>query len=403
MNLRYMIKISSNNLSILLYLFIVTIPFSKTPFIVSCLVLIVCLVVARRKTLTLTLSESSHDYLLSLLLALILIWNQCYISSFNSEHDWKSRLHKTIYPLTGVNVEIVPSFEEGYLLDSTCDGKLENGSVHFETYFQTLKVKKGDSLNATVYCYVSKDFDGDSVRLLVKGAVYGNRVSDYKLFDSYNEKLSVAGNLIINGDFKLGTTNWSPNADSTTHTIIETPFGNGIRVSRTNGNGEDWSMQYVGRPIIYHPGHRYQIRFIFKVEKGNGMPFNIGWWVDEGRGFTAYNLPLGIRKIRNGWNEATYSHIFNQTHYNLVTFLNSLQDYSVVDITNVEMKDLDRNDSIPLFVDQLNKKGTWQKLTINVPCNNGGASVCFSIIKKNVVDFRSLKGYVIFALPKWNK
>lgn len=387
----------------LLYLLIVTIPFSKTPFLVSCLVLIICLVIARRKNLTLTLNETPFGYLLSFFLALILIWNQCYIILFNSEQDWKSRLHESVFPLTGVNVEIVPSFAEGYRLDSTCFGKVENGSVHFETYFQKLKVKKGDSINANIYCFVSKDFNGDSVRLLIKGAVYGNRVSDYKLFDSSNEKLSDAGNLIINGDFNLGTTNWRPNADSTTHTIIETPFGKGIRVLRTNGNDEDWSLQYVGRPIIYHPGHRYQIRFIYKIEKGNGIPFKIGWWVDEGRGFIDYDLPLEIRKIRNGWNEATCSTVFTQTHYDLVIFLNSLHDYSVVDITNVEMKDLDRNDTIPLYVDQLNKKGTWQKLTIKIPCNSGRASVCFSIIKNNVVDFRSLKGYVIFTSPEWTK
>ena len=403
MNFKYVIKISSNNLSILLYLFIVTIPYSSTPFLVLSLALIICLAVAWRKNLTLTLYESPHDYMLTLLLALILIWNQNYLISFNSDQAWKSSLNKTVYPLTGDNVEIVPPFENGYLLDSTCNERVENGFGYFETNFQTLKVKKGDSLEATVYCFVSKDFNGDSVRLLIKGAVYGNRVSDFKLSDANDEKLSYAGNLISNGDFKLGTTNWIPAADSTTHTIIETPFGSGIRISRTNGDGGNWSLRYMGRPIIYHAGHKYQIRFLYKIEKGKGIPFNIGWWLNEGSGFVNYYLPLEIRKIRDGWNEATCSHIFNQTHYDLVAFLNSLQDYSIVDITNVEMKDLDRDDTLPLFVDQVNKKGTWQKLTVKVPCYNGRASVCFRISRDNMLDYRSLKGYVIFALPQWNK
>ena len=403
MNFKYVIKISSNNLSVLLYLFIVTIPYSNTPILVLCLALIICLEVAWRKNLNLTLYESSHDYLLTLLLALILIWNQYYLSSLNSDQAWKSSLNKTVYPLTGDNVEIVPPFEDGYLLDSTCIERVENEYGYFETNFQTLKVKKSDSLVATVYCFVSKDFNGDSVRLLIKGAVYGNRVSDFKLSDTNDEKLSFAGNLISNGDFKLGTANWITDADSTTHAIIETPFGSGIRVSRTNGDGGSWSLRYMGRPIIYNAGHKYQIRFLYKIEKGSGIPFNIGWWVNEGNGFVGSNLPLEIIKMRDGWNEATCSYVFNQTHYNMATFLNSLQDFSIIDITNIEMTDLDRNDTLPLFVDQINKKGTWQKLTVKVPCYNGLASVSFRISRNNVLDFRFLKGYVIFALPQWNK
>jgi hypothetical protein len=398
-----MIKISSNNLSIILYIFIFTIPYSSTLFLVIFLVSIICLGVVTRKKFTLTLSESPHNYLLSLLLALILIWNQSYNSSFYSSLLWEPRLHKTVYPLDGENVEIVPSFAKGYILDSTCVEKAKNRIGYFETNFQTLKVKKGDTLNASIYCFVSKDFNGDSVSLLARGAASGNKVSHYSVLDAINENASIMSNLISNGDFTLGTKNWAPSADSTTHTIIDTPFGRGIRVSRTNGNGGDWSLRYVGRPIIYHAGHRYQIRFKYKIEKGVGIPFDIGWWVDEGHGFIDCNLNLEVRKLGNGWNEATCSKLFSQMHLDLYTLLNSLRDYSIVDITNVELIDLDRTDTIPLFVDQLNKKGTWQKLSIKVPCNNGKATVCLSIFKNNVADFKSLKGYVIFALPEWSK
>lgn len=403
MNFKYVNKISSNSLFILLYIFIVTIPYSNTPFLVLSLALITILAVALGRNFTLTLYKSPYDYLMTLLLALILIWNQYYLISFNEDQAWKSGLNKTVYPLSGDNVEIVPPFENGYLLDSTCNETVENGFGYFETNFQTLKVRKGDSLEATLYCFVSKDFNGDSVRLLIKGSVYGNSVSDFKLFDTNIEKLSYSGNLISNGDFKLGTTNWITDADSTTHTIIETPFGRGIRVSRTNGDGGDWSLRYMGRPIVYYAGHKYQIRFLYKMEKGRGIPFKVGWWVNEGSGFVSSNLPLEITKIRDGWNEATCSYIFNHTYNDLAAFINSLQDFSIVDITNVEITDLDRNDTLPLFVDQLNKKGTWQKLTVKVPCFSGMASVCFRISRNNVENIGSFKGYVIFALPEWNK
>ena len=170
-----------------------------------------------------------------------------------------------------------------------------------------------------------------------------------------NNKRST-NNLFSNNDFTLGTHFWDPAADSTTNEIIETPFGKGIRVARTNGNGGYWSLMYAGRPIVYYAGHCYRIRFYYKVEKGDSLPFNVGWWVNEAnQGYVAHRLPLIINNIIDGWKEATCSYKFKETHYDLPTFLNSLQDYSTVDIANVELEDLDRNDSLPVFVDQVKK------------------------------------------------
>jgi hypothetical protein len=160
-------------------------------------------------------------------------------------------------------------------------------------------------------------------------------------------------NLFYNGDFKLGTQFWSNDADSTQHEIIKTPWGEGIRVSRTDGNGGWWSLKYDGRPIIYYSGHQYRIIFDYKVIKGGDQPFRIGWWVKEYNSYSASVLPLTIKNLEDGWKEATCSHIFNDTYYNLPTFLNSLQDFSIVDIDNVQLIDLNRIDSLPLYVDQI--------------------------------------------------
>jgi len=300
--------------------------------------------------------------------------------------------------LTGSDIEIVPSGEKGYLIDSSTHASAKHGNVFSSTCFKTLKVEKGDILQASVYCYVSKDFNGDSVKIIVKGAVNGNSESYYRIFDSTNFNPNLTQNLIYNGNFRSGTTNWWPGADSTIHTIIETPFGKGIRVSRGNGNGSDWSLKYNGRPIIYNAGHTYQIKFIFKVQKGIGIPFFIGWWVDIPN--HGYVLPLKIIDLKNGWKEATCSYKFKETCYDLYTFLNSLHNNSVVDIANVEMTDLNRNNIIPNYVDQLNVKGTWQKLIIDVPCDYGKISFYLSISKNRVSDWRSLKGHVIFAVPE---
>jgi hypothetical protein len=364
-------------------------------------VLLTFLTIFYRKNNIIYLKYSTQEYFLLVFLAVIFFWNQCYSISFNSGRSWQIGLHNTIFPLTGKNVEIVPFGAKGYLLDRSVSTKVENGNSYFKINFQNVKVRNSDTLEASVYCFVSDDFNGNSVRLLVEGDVKGNNEASFKLFDKPTNESPTVRNLLYNGDFKLGKLNWIPNADSTTHTLIDTPYGKGIRVERTNGDGGWWSLRYMGRPIIYNVGHRYQIKFKFKIEKGNALPFHIGWWVNEDNNFYPSNLPLELKVLKNGWTEATCSYRFSQTAYDLATFLNSLEDNSIVDITSVELNDLDRIDSIPLFVDQMNNKGTWQKLSLKTSCKSGKVSICFIISKDNVSDFSSLNGYVIFAIPQY--
>jgi hypothetical protein len=361
--------------------------------------IIILKVINLRKKLMFSLSEFILKNILLLFFAFCLLWNQAYIKSLKSEWGWESGFHKTVASLTGNNVDIVPVGEKGYVIDNTYESKLIDSNAYINQCIKTLKVKKGEILQASVFCFVSKDFNGDSVKILIKGAVHGNSESYYRIFTSRNDNLELTKNLIYNGNFELGKTNWTPYADSTTHTIIETPFGKGIRVSRGNGNGGDWSLRYVGRPIIYYAGHTYQIKFIFKVQKGISIPFYIGWWVDTPN--YGFALPLKIRDLEDGWKEAICSYKFKETNYDLPTFLNTLLDFSIVDIAKVEMTDLNRIDTVPHFVDQLSKIGTWQKLQIDVPCDQGKALFYICVSKNGVSDFTSLKGSVVFARPEY--
>lgn len=184
--------------------------------------------------------------------------------------------------------------------------------------------------------------------LWVKHTFY--RKLDYNEYDRLKEE----NNLFYNGSFYYNLLFWIPDANATRHEIIKTPFGNGIRVSRANGDGGYWSLRYGGRPIIYYANHTYKIKFNLKIEKGNNLPFNIGWWVnDANQGFIAHVLPLTVKKIQDGWSEVTCAYKFKETHFDLPTFLNSLQDSSIVDIANIELTDLDRDNSLPLYLDQI--------------------------------------------------
>lgn len=182
-----------------------------------------------------------------------------------------------------------------------------------------------------------------------------NDVNKYLiLYDSTSDCFENKQNLFSNGNFGNGKKYWVPYSDSTRHELIETPYGKGIRISRTNGDGSYWSLLYDGRPIIYYANHTYRIKFNYKIEKGEALPFGIGWWVNDGnQGYISYKLPLSIKQLDFGWNEAICSYTFKKTHLGSYAFLNSLQDYTVVDICSVELTDLSRDDSLPVFVDQL--------------------------------------------------
>jgi hypothetical protein len=344
------------------------------------------------------------------------IWYYGFDKSLDPNAGWGTSIHKTIYPLTGKNVEIVKPEAKGYLLDSTCNSQAGEGFAYSSTLIGNRIVNKGDTLTASMYCYVSEDFNGSLVQFYSLGSTYGETVKDDSLitsnanFSAVEDTLSNIhiSNLVFNGNFKKGNSFWLPNADSTKHEIIDTPFGKGMRVSRTDGNGGYWSLYYEGPKIIYIAGHTYQLKFNMKVVKGTGMPFNIGWWANDGsKGYSAVALPYKLKDLTDGWKEVTCSYTFESTFYGLPSFLNSMQDHSVVDIANVELTDLNRKDSIPAFVNQLGlididkNRGVWRRYTLKSACSNGFASVYLAFAKRNSEDFKSLKGYVIFAYPKY--
>ena len=109
-------------------------------------------------------------------------------SSRDPDSGWGTRRHKTVFPLTGKNVSIVPSGAKGYLLDSTtnCNCYLDHDFCDVFTVFANVSARNKDRFQASVFCYVSDDFDGDSVFLSVGlNAISLGYVTD-NYFDNYS-------------------------------------------------------------------------------------------------------------------------------------------------------------------------------------------------------------------------
>ncbi|NOU19892.1 MAG: hypothetical protein HOO91_20225, partial [Bacteroidales bacterium] len=114
-------------------------------------------------------------------------------------YSWRDlRIHKIMFPLTGKNVDIVPFDSKGYLMDSTCNAFVNYGEAYSITTVGISYVKEKSKLNASVFCFVSNDFNGNWVSIQANGKVYG------KINDSYDlnskgtwQKLSFSTNCDI--------------------------------------------------------------------------------------------------------------------------------------------------------------------------------------------------------------
>lgn len=97
---------------------------------------------------------------------------------------WGRRKHSEIYPLHGRNVEIVPQGAVGYMLDKRSEANTWSGNAYILTDISKLfsghRALDGE-FYASVYCYVTEDFNGSMVLLRSEGNVSGNRECVYDL------------------------------------------------------------------------------------------------------------------------------------------------------------------------------------------------------------------------------
>jgi hypothetical protein len=100
---------------------------------------------------------------------------------------WGLRVHEEVYPLKGQNVEIVPGGSVGYKMDFTCNSDSWSGNAYSYTGISRLYKDdtlnlQGSTFNASVYCFVSNDFNGSWVAISAEGKeAFGNRKMNYDL------------------------------------------------------------------------------------------------------------------------------------------------------------------------------------------------------------------------------
>lgn len=132
------------------------------------------------------------------------LWSIKYDPRFPDEGGWGTCIHETVYPLNGNNSEIVPSDSRGYMLDSTCNVLEWNNNAYSETVLFEEQINAGDSINASIYCFVSKEYNGESVYLNLEGKNGLITHNDYNLKSKDNwQKLEIASRCNIDGNIRV--------------------------------------------------------------------------------------------------------------------------------------------------------------------------------------------------------
>ncbi len=147
-------------------------------------------------------------------------------------------------------------------------------------------------------------------------------------------------NLINNGRFESGKNFWRCTLDSSISFKIENIKNvKCALISRGAGNGGDWSLFNIGRPVRYFANNEYQIAFKVLPVIPKTIPFKVGFWIDEGEGVQS-NLKLKIDSLKDGWLEAKTSYIFKNNQTDLLFLINSQESYSQFYITDISLINL---------------------------------------------------------------
>jgi hypothetical protein len=94
------------------------------------------------------------------------LWNKKY-DPINPESGWGEGNYIIAYPLTGNNVNIVPKGSKGYKINESQLSSFSNLNTYAQSNVFNIPVNKHDTFRSSVYCYVSNDYDGGEVRIII--------------------------------------------------------------------------------------------------------------------------------------------------------------------------------------------------------------------------------------------
>ena len=298
--------------------------------------------------------------------------------------------YKEYYPLPDSLYEEIPASTSGYYIDKNTNVHSRKNTAVALTKFDSLSAKKGEKLRASVYCYVSPEFNGSRVFLHAgkNNNTYGLENSSYNLSKMGKwQKLYVQPIVKESGNIPFNLVVFKTNAedfhDLEGHVIFAYP-----RARKTNFDPKDPLSGWATRrhkQMTSLPGDNSHI-----VPKGS-----IGYKLDSSSNF-------------NFWNGDAYSFtkIFSKKVRSRDTCYSSVYCYVSKDFDGECIKIAGRGTfpTIPSDHYNMENKGKWQKLSFKSVCKKGKISAYMRFKYPNAsnkTEVKKMNGFVVFAHPEY--
>ncbi len=321
-----------------------------------------------------------------------LIWPEKPDSRY-PETGWGSRHSTLIFDLSGENADIVPKGSVGYKMDMTSNATVWSNNAYSYTNISSLyhdgSLKSNEFFYASVYCFVSKDFDGSWAHISTEGKVSGKTIQEYDMNrKGVWQKLSItfrnAGNIspVYLYWAKNGVTDFSNLKGSIIFTYPEYTKIKANSLDPATGWGTRKS--YSVFPLT---GDNNEI-----VPKGS-----IGYKMDCTSNASTWN--------NNAYSFTSITALFKSdsttttgNSYSALVYCYVSKDFDG-SWARISVEGAATGKTITEY--DLRRKGTWQMLKIDFESVTGIPPVYLYWSKNKVTDFSSLKGYIIFAHPEY--
>lgn len=314
------------------------------------------------------------------------IWNTSFDSRFPYT-GWTEGNYELVENLSALGLNEVPSDAKGAMINNRSTSFSSKNDAYYYSILYKGVTSKGKRYLASVYCRVSNDFDGDQVRISASSKLNGLIYWDYDLSrKGVWQKLQV-----------------SFYSDSGNYKVL-------FYVIKHGSNSLDSLM---GNVIFAYPE-----LYVLENNPKNPLTWSDFNYEDEfpliGKGSEA--IPKGTigskysdkTIARKGKEKSYINNIIGKVKFDdkknrviVSTFAYVSNDFSGDEVRIWASGDFFGHRAS--YYD-LSKKGTWQKLSLmNWGNVNDSIKYCLFFINPNGIDFKNLKGYVVFAYPTIEK
>jgi len=312
------------------------------------------------------------------------------------DSGWATKIGSNIFPLYGKNSEIIPDNSTGFKMDKKCNASTWVNNAYSYTDISMLfqgkiETESNEFFYASVYCYVSEDFDGTWARIAAEGKANGKVIQEYDMTRKGEwQKLSIS--FKSEGEIspvylywaKFGCTDFTSLKG---YVIYAYPEYKTIKTDPKDPN-TGWGSN-IGTSVFPLTGNNSEI-----------IPENsIGFRMDKTCNPATWD--------NNAYSFSNISCLFEDKSENAVNvqFTASVFCFVSNDFDGTWVRISAEGDASGNIVHEydLRKKGIWQKLQIEFTALSNQPPVYLYWSKFKTTNFSSLNGYVIFAYPQYVK